>query len=99
MYLNFYGLKEPPFKTTPDPKFLYQTPSHREALAQLQYGVHERKGFIALTGEVGTGKTTLLQALRRRLDINTAVAFIFKSTLPFDALVEYISRSSELPSR
>jgi len=90
MYLNFYGLKEPPFKTTPDPKFLYQTPSHREALAQLQYGVHERKGFIALTGEVGTGKTTLLQALRRRLDDNTAVAFIFKSTLPFDALVEYM---------
>ena len=90
MYLDFYGLKEHPFKTTPDPKFLFRTPSHREALAQLSYGVNQRKGFIALTGEVGTGKTTLLHALMERLDQNTAVALIFKSTLPFDAVVDYM---------
>src|SRR5207248_581904 len=60
MYLSFYGLREAPFAPTPDPKFLFQSPRHREALAQLIYGVRERKRFIVLTGETGTGKTTLL---------------------------------------
>ena len=90
MYLDFYGLKEKPFNATPDPKFLYLTPGHREALAQLLYGVQEHKGFIVLTGEVGTGKTTLLQTLLQKLDSNTAVAFIFNSTLPFEEILEYI---------
>jgi len=90
MYLNFYGLNEKPFNPTPDPRFLYLTPGHREALAQLVYGVQERKGFMVLTGEVGTGKTTLLRTLLTRLDGRTAVAFVFNSTLPFDELVEYI---------
>jgi general secretion pathway protein A len=90
MYLTFFGLREKPFNNTPDPKFLYLTPGHREALAQLVYGVQEHKGFIVLTGEVGTGKTTLLRALLKRLDGNTAVAFIFNSTLPFDEILEYM---------
>jgi general secretion pathway protein A len=90
MYLNFYGLREKPFNPTPDPRFLYLTPGHREALAQLVYGVSEHKGFLVLTGEVGTGKTTLLRTLLTRLDGHTAVAFVFNSTLPFDELVEYI---------
>jgi len=90
MYLNFYGLREKPFNPTPDPRFLYLTAGHREALAQLVYGVQEHKGFLVLTGEVGTGKTTLLRALLTRLDSNTSVAFVFNSTLPFDELVEYI---------
>jgi general secretion pathway protein A len=90
MYLDFYGLKEKPFNATPDPKFLYLTPGHREALAQLVYGVQEHKGFIVLTGEVGTGKTTLLQTLLQKLDSNTAVAFVFNSTLPFEEILEYI---------
>jgi general secretion pathway protein A len=90
MYLEFYGLKEKPFNATPDPKFLYLTPGHREALAQLVYGVQEQKGFIVLTGEVGTGKTTLLQTLLQKLDSNTAVAFVFNSTLPFDDMLEYV---------
>ena len=89
MYLDFYGLKEKPFNATPDPKFLYLTPGHREALAQLTYGVQEHKGFIVLTGEVGTGKTTLIQALLQKLDSNTSVAFVFNSTLSFDDLLEY----------
>src|SRR5437868_6949320 len=63
MYLTFYGLAERPFNATPDPKFLYMSPGHKEALAQLVYGTQERKGFIVLTGKVGTGKTTLLQIL------------------------------------
>jgi general secretion pathway protein A len=90
VYLDFYGLKENAFSTTPDPKFLYPSPAHREALAQVLYGVQQCKGFIVLTGEVGTGKTTLLHALRRRLDESTAVAFLFNSTLPFDGMLEYM---------
>jgi general secretion pathway protein A len=90
MYLDFYGLKEMPFTPTPNPKFLYLTPGHREALAQLVYGVRECKGFLVLTGEVGTGKTTLLQALLEQLEGSTAVAFIYDSTLPFDGMLEYM---------
>src|SRR5919197_6264529 len=90
MYLSFYGLREKPFNATPDPKFLFLTSAHRDALAQLIYGVQENKGFIVLTGEVGTGKTTLLHTLLRRFDGNTAVAFITNSTLPFDDVVTYM---------
>ena len=90
MYLTFYGLSEKPFNATPDPRFLYMTPGHREALAQLSYGVEEQKGFIVLTGQVGTGKTTLLHALRQRLNGRTAVSFVFNSTLPFDGILEYM---------
>ena len=90
MFLTFYGLTEKPFNTTPDPKFLFLTPAHREALAQLIYGVREEKGFIVLTGEVGTGKTTLLRALLNRLDAGTAVAFVAHATLPFEGLLEYL---------
>lgn len=90
VYLSFYGLEEHPFTATPDPRFLFLTPSHREALAQLMYGVQENKGFIVLTGEVGTGKTTLLQTLLKRLDASTAVAYIYNSTLPFEEMLEYM---------
>jgi general secretion pathway protein A len=91
MYLNFYGLKEKPFNTTPDPKFLFLTAGHREALAQLVYGVQEAKGFIVMSAEIGTGKTTLLQALLRQIDGgNTAVAYVFNSTLGFDGILEYM---------
>jgi general secretion pathway protein A len=90
MYLTFYGLKQKPFNTTPDPRFLYLTPGHREALAELFYGVQERKGFMVLTGEVGTGKTTLIQTLLQRLDGSAAVAFISHSKLSFDGIIEYM---------
>ena len=90
MYLNFYMLDEKPFNATPDPRFLFLTPAHREALAQLVYGAQENKGFLVLTGEVGTGKTTLLHTLLQRLDSSTPVAFIMNSLLPFDGLLEYV---------
>jgi len=90
MYLPFYGLTEKPFNATPDPRFLYMSPAHGEALAQLQYGTQERKGFIVLTGKVGTGKTTLLHALCQRLNGQSAVSFVVNSTLPFDELLEYV---------
>jgi general secretion pathway protein A len=90
VYLTFYGLRDKPFNITPDPKFLYLPPGHREALAQLLYGVQESKGFMVLTGEVGTGKTTLLQALMQKFDSNTEAAYVFNSKMPFDAILEYI---------
>jgi general secretion pathway protein A len=99
MYLNFYGLKEKPFNSTPDPKFLYLTPGHREALSQLLYGVGEHKGFIVLTGEVGTGKTTLLRTLLTRLDSNTAVAYLFNSTLRSTSSSSTCSMTSDRQAR
>ena len=98
MYLEFYGLSEQPFNATPDPKFLYPTPGHREALAQLLYGVQEGKGFIVLTGEVGTGKTTLLHTLMERIGSTTPIAFIFDSTMPFDGLLEYMLEDFGIPN-
>ena len=89
MYLNFYGLREIPFSPTPDPKFLFQSVRHREALAQLMYGVSERKGFIVLTGQIGTGKTTLLRTLMERMDHVIHVAYIHNSSLSTEGLVEY----------
>ena len=98
MYLNFYGFQEKPFSATPDPRFLYMTPEHREALAQLVYSVEDNRGFLVLTGEVGTGKTTLLHALLERLDARTAAALIFNSTLPFDDILETMLRDFGLPT-
>lgn len=67
MYQQFYGFQAMPFNITPDPKFLYLSPTHQEALSHLRYGINERKGFIVLTGEVGCGKTTLCRALLNEL--------------------------------
>ncbi len=68
MYQSYYGLNEMPFNITPDPKFLYLSPTHQEALQHLLYGLEERKGFIVLVGEVGCGKTTLCRRLLNELD-------------------------------
>ena len=98
MYLTFYGLQEKPFNATPDPRFLCLTPGHREALAQLVYSVQENRGFLVLTGEVGTGKTTLLQAFLQRLEGKAAVAYMFNSTLPFEGLLEYMFAELGVPT-
>lgn len=68
MYQSFYGLKEMPFNITPDPNFLYLSPTHQEALQHLKYGIAEKKGFIVLTGEVGCGKTTLCRHFINEID-------------------------------
>ncbi len=68
MYLQFFGLREPPFNVTPDPKFLHLSRQHEEALTHLRYGIEEKKGFIVLTGEVGCGKTTVCRLLLNELD-------------------------------
>ena len=85
MYHEYYELVQSPFEMTPDPAFLYLGDGHREGLATLVYGVQARKGFVLLTGEVGTGKTTLLHALLAQLDRDTLAAFIFNPRLdPLD---------------
>ena len=85
MYREYYGLLRSPFEMTPDPAFLYFGEAHREGLATLVYGVRARKGFVLLTGEVGTGKTTLLHALLSKLDATTTAAFLFNPRLePLD---------------
>ena len=87
LYLSYFGLTEPPFNITPDPLFLYRSGSHREALAQLSYGIKARKGFVVLTGEVGTGKTTLIHSLLRDLGDTSHTALIFSViTNPSDLL-------------
>jgi general secretion pathway protein A len=96
IYLDFYGFEREPFGVTPDPEFLFMTPGHREALAQLLYAIQEKKGFILVTAEIGMGKTTLLEALRQELDSNTAVAYVSNSLLPFPALLEYMFEEYEI---
>ena len=81
MYLDFLGLRENPFSITADPSFLYLSKKHREALSHMVYGIRERKGFIEITGEIGTGKTTLCKALLRHLDPTTKTALILQSML------------------
>jgi type II secretory pathway predicted ATPase ExeA len=87
MYRKFYGFADKPFEVTPDPKFLYMTPGYQEILSALIYGIHERRGFIAVVGEVGTGKTLMLNALLDRLDRKQKVAFIFNSDLTFKQML------------
>jgi type II secretory pathway predicted ATPase ExeA len=90
MYTQFYNFSEKPFNLTPDPKFLYLTPSHREALASMLYGINERKGFIAITGEVGVGKTTLIYTLLNNLNEKVKTAFVYHTSATFDQLLSYI---------
>lgn len=81
MYLSFYKLNEYPFSITPDPRFLYFTPHHREAYDHLMYGIKHRKGFIELTGEVGSGKTTLCRAVLAELAKDVETALILNPSL------------------
>lgn len=77
MYLDYFGLKESPFSIAPDPRYLYMSDKHKEALAHLVYGVRNEGGFILVTGEVGTGKTTICRCLMEQLPEQTLVAYIF----------------------
>ena len=87
LYQAHFGLSQAPFNITPDPTFLYLTVSHREGLAQLSYGIRARKGFVVLTGEVGTGKTTLIHALLNDLNGSVHTALIFSAIVsPADLL-------------
>ena len=96
MYTEFYGFSEKPFELNPDPKFLYLTRSHREALASMVHGIGNRKGFISLTGEVGTGKTTLIYSLLKHLDEKVKTVLIFHTTISFTDLLKTILRELNL---
>src|SRR6266849_10659833 len=89
MYNAFFGLKENPFNLSPDPSFFFRSSQHEEALANLIYGVQSRKGFIVLAGEVGTGKTTMLECLRDFLNSQQIVfASLFTSRLTVEQFFE-----------
>ena len=93
MYLDFYGFQEKPFTLTPNPRFVYLSRNHREVLAHLLYGIEDGCGFIAITGEVGTGKTTVLRALLEDLDNDRyRLAFIFNPCVSALDLLRAIQR-------
>jgi len=91
MYLKFFNLRREPFQVTPDPEFFFFSPGHREALAILIYGVEQRKGFVALTGEVGVGKTTILRAFLEKIDRrNTKVIYLLNPNIDFAELLKML---------
>ena len=92
MYTSFFGFKENPFKLTPDPRYLFLSRFHREALDHLLYGVNERKGFIVITGGIGTGKTTLCRAFLSHLNSSTKSALIFNSFISDIELLKTINQ-------
>src|SRR5271170_4648731 len=92
MYKTFFNLARNPFELTPDPAFLFSTRRHNEALPALYYGVRQRKGFVVVTGEVGTGKTLLLRCLLKLLkqSQDIAYAYLFHSRLSSTEFLQYI---------
>jgi general secretion pathway protein A len=100
MYKAFYKLTRNPFEITPDPSFLFPTKKHNEALAALYYGVRRHKGFVVLTGEVGTGKTLLLRCLLQLLKRNNdvAYAYVFNGRLSSVEFLQYVAGDFGLPA-
>jgi general secretion pathway protein A len=91
VYLNYYGLTLSPFDLTPNPRFLFNSVKHREAINHLIYGIRERKGFVQLTGEVGAGKTTLCRALLEQLDSRFSTALLLTPVLDANELMKAIA--------
>jgi general secretion pathway protein A len=99
MYKRFYNLQRNPFEITPDPTFLFATKRHNEALASLYYGVRRHKGFVVMTGEVGTGKTLLIRCLLQLLSrSNVNYAYVFNSRLAPTEFLQYIAGDFRLPT-
>jgi general secretion pathway protein A len=99
MYTDYYRLREEPFSITPDPRYLYLTDQHREALNHLLYGIRQRKGFICLTGEVGAGKTTLCRALLNELGQSYHTALILNPMLSETQLLRAIVEEFGIETR
>ncbi len=98
MYASFFGLKEMPFNLTPDSRYFFLSRQHREALNYLLYGIHERKGFMVLTGGIGTGKTTICRALLAHLDTAVDTALIFNSFMSELEILETAAREFRIPA-
>jgi len=98
MYTGFYGLREKPFSLAPDPRYLFLSGSHREALAHLLYGIEEGEGFIEVIGQVGTGKTTLCRTLLDRIGSDAEIAYIFNPSPSEVELLSAINREFGLPT-
>src|SRR5258708_21106195 len=97
MYKTFYNLQRNPFEISPDPSFLFPTKRHNEALAALYYGVRPHKGFVVMTGEVGTGKTMLVRCLLQLLNPdNVCYPYIFTLPLTAHEIFQYIARAFRL---
>ncbi|MEO0250536.1 MAG: AAA family ATPase, partial [candidate division WOR-3 bacterium] len=90
MYREYFGLKENPFSISPDPHYLYMSQGHREALAHLLYGINTEGGFVLLTGEVGTGKTTICRCLLQQMPEGYDIAFILNPKLTAEELLATI---------
>jgi len=99
MYLPYYNLKKQPFHITPDPEFLYLSPSHKEALAGIIYGIEQRKGFIAIIGAVGVGKTTILRSYLEGADrSHLKIIYVFHANLSFEGLIRTIYQELGVPA-
>ena len=99
MYEEYYGFTEKPFSLTPDPKFLYKSESHASAFDLLQYAVRRREGFVVVTGDIGTGKTTLCRALLEQIDRNTFTALVLNPFLSEEDLLKLILQDFGVVSR
>ena len=98
MYEAFFGLADAPFRLTPDPRYLYLSPKHAEALAHLRAGLIEPGGFVCISGDIGTGKTTLLRAFLADLGPEVATAYVFNPTLSWQDLLQRITRELGVPT-
>ena len=91
MYLNYYNFRREPFQITPDPEFLFLSPSHKEAMASIIYGIEGKKGFIAIVGGVGVGKTTILRSYLEQVNRDeTKIIYVFNANLSFKSLLTTI---------
>src|SRR2546422_5627287 len=99
MYERYYGLAEKPFSLTPDPKYLYRSESHANAFDLLQYAIRRREGFVVVTGDIGTGKTTLCRALLEEIDRTTFTALVLNPFLSEEDLLKRILQDFGVVSR
>jgi general secretion pathway protein A len=100
MYLNYYNFKKEPFQITPDPEFLFLSPSHKEALASIIYGIEGKKGFVAIVGGVGVGKTTILRSYLEKVDKNAVkIVYIFNANVSFGSLLKTIYQDLGIQQR
>src|SRR5689334_24112427 len=99
MYESYYGFAEKPFSLTPDPKYLYRSESHANAFDLLQYAIRRREGFVVVTGDIGTGKTTLCRALLEEIDRNTFSALVLNPFLSEQDLLTLILQDFGVVSR